>query len=388
MTSVGLAGRLAGFFINSKLTPLLVVASLLLGGFALLQTPREEEPQIIVPMVDVFVNAPGLSAKEVEQRVTYPMEKLLWEIPGVEYVYSTSSNGRSMAIVRFLVGEDEEDSILKTYNQLYANFDLIPAGVSKPLVKPRSIDDVPIVALTFTSEVYDGFALRRIAAEVERGIKQIADVSQTQLIGGLRRLLRIELSVDRLAAYGILPDAVVAALEGANYQLPAGRINRLNGEVLVETGLFLRDADEVAAVVVSVHEGRPVYLGDVADIIDGPEEPSSYVRFGRGSGETQPAVTLSIAKRKGTNATVLAEQILQKVERLSGVVVPGDVSVVTTRNYGETAREKSDELLFHMGLATVSVILLIWLALGFRESGVVGIAIPVTLGLTLFTFYL
>jgi len=388
MASMGLAGRLAGFFINSKLTPLLVVASLLLGGFALLQTPREEEPQIIVPMVDVFVDAPGLSAKEVEQRVTYPMEKLLWEIPGVEYVYSTSSSGRSMAIVRFLVGEDEEDSILKTYNQLYANFDLIPVGVSKPLVKPRSIDDVPIVALTFTSEVYDGFALRRIAAEVEREVKQIADVSQTQLIGGLRRQLRIELSVDRLAAYGISPDAVVAALEGANYQLPAGRINRLNGEVLVETGLFLRDADEVAAVVVSVHEGRPVYLGDVADIIDGPEEPSSYVRFGRGSGETQPAVTLSIAKRKGTNATVLAEQILQKVERLSGVIVPGDVSVVTTRNYGETAREKSDELLFHMGLATVSVILLIWLALGFRESGVVGIAIPVTLGLTLFTFYL
>ena len=206
MTSMGLAGRLAGFFINSKLTPLLVVASLLLGGFALLQTPREEEPQIIVPMVDVFVNAPGLSAKEVEQRVTYPMEKLLWEIPGVEYVYSTSSNGRSMAIVRFLVGEDEEDSILKTYNQLYANFDLIPVGVSKPLVKPRSIDDVPIVALTFTSEVYDGFALRRIAAEVEREVKQIADVSQTQLIGGLRRQLRIELSVDRLAAYGISPE--------------------------------------------------------------------------------------------------------------------------------------------------------------------------------------
>ena len=214
-----------------------------------------------MPMVDVFVEAPGLSAKEVEQRVTYPMEKLLWEIPGVEYVYWTSSNGRSMAIVRFLVGEDEEDSILKTYNQLYANFDMIPVGVSKPLVKPRSIDDVPIVALTFTSEVYDSFALRRIAAEVEREVKQIADVAQTQLIGGLRRQLRIELSVDRLAAYGISPDAVVAALEGANYQLPAGRINRLNGEVLVETGYFLRDADEVAAVVVSVHEGRPAIFG-------------------------------------------------------------------------------------------------------------------------------
>ena len=388
MAKAGVAGRLAGFFINSKLTPLLIIASLLLGGFALLQTPREEEPQIIVPMVDVFVEAPGLSAKEVEQRVTYPMEKLLWEIPGVEYVYSTSSNGQSMAIVRFLVGEDEEDSILKTYNKLYANFDLIPAGVSKPLVKPRSIDDVPILALTFTSETYDGFALRRIAAEVEREIKRIGDVSQTQLIGGLRRQLRIELSVDRLAAYGLSPDAVVRALQGANYQLPAGRINELNREVIIETGRFLGDADEIASVVVSAHEGRPVYLRDVAQVLDGPEEPGSYVRFGSGLGETQPAVTLSVAKRTGTNATVLAQQVLQKVELLKGVVVPADVAVVTTRNYGETAREKSDELLFHMGLATASVILLIWLVLGFRESGVVGIAIPVTLGLTLFTFYL
>ncbi len=388
MASTGVAGRLAGFFINSKLTPLLIVASLLLGGFALLQTPREEEPQIIVPMVDVFVEAPGLSAKEVEQRVTYPMEKLLWEIPGVEYVYSTSSNGQSMVIVRFFVGEDEEDSILKTYNQLYANFDLIPTGVSRPLVKPRSIDDVPILALTFTSDTYDSFALRRIAAEVEREVKQIIDVSQTQLIGGLRRQLRIELSVDRLAAYGISPAAVADALEGANYQLPAGRISELNREVIIETGRFLQGADEIGQIVVSAYEGRPVYLRDVAQILDGPEEPNSYVRFGSGRGETQPAVTLSVAKRKGTNATVLAQQVLRKVELLKGVVVPGDVQVVTTRNYGETAREKSDELLFHMGLATASVILLIWLTLGFRESGVVGIAIPVTLGLTLFTFYL
>ena len=388
MANTGVAGRVAGYFINSKLTPLFIIASLLLGAFALVKTPREEEPQIVVPMVDVFVQAPGLSAAEIERRVTYPMEKLLWEIPGVEYVYSTSSAGQSMAIVRFLVGEDEEDSILKTYNKLYANFDLIPPGVSQPLVKPRSIDDVPVLALTLTSTHYDGFELRRIAAEVEKEVKRIADVSQTQLIGGLRRQLRVELSADRLATYRLTPDAVAKAIAGANYQLPAGRVSALNREVLIETGRFLRDADEVGAVVISAHEGRPVYLRDIAQIIDGPEEPTNYVRFGRGSDEAQAAVTLSVAKRKGTNATVLAEQVLEKVEALKGFVVPADVEVVVTRNYGETAREKSDELLFHMGLATVSVILLIWLVLGFRESGVVGVAIPVTLGLTLFTFYL
>ncbi len=388
MAKIGVAGRLAGFFINSKLTPLLIITSLLLGAFALINTPREEEPQIIVPMVDVFVQAPGLSVKEVERRVTYPMEKLLWEIPGVEYVYSTTSPGQSMVIVRFMVGEDEEDSILKTYNKLYANFDQIPPGVSQPLVKPRSIDDVPVMALTFSSERYDGFQLRRMAAEVEQEIKRVGDVSQTQLIGGLRRQLRVELSVDHLAAYSLSPDAVVQALKGANYQLPAGRTVALNREILVETGRFLRDADEVGAVVISVHEGRPVYLRDLAEIIDGPEEPTNYVRFGRGSGESLPAVTLSVAKRKGTNATTLAEQVLKKVEALKGQIIPADVEVAITRNYGETAKAKSDELLFHMGLATVSVILLIWLTLGLRESGVVGVAIPVTLGLTLFMFYL
>jgi len=183
----------AHYFIQSKLTPLMIVASLLLGAFAVVMLPREEEPQIKVPMVDVFVSAPGLSAKEIEKRVTTPMEKLLWEIPGVEYVYSTSSPGQSMVIVRYYVGEDEEDSILKTYNKLYSNTDKIPPGVSQPLIKPRSIDDVPILALTFWSANYDGYMLRRIAAEVENAVKSIDDVSETQLIGGLRRQLKVAL---------------------------------------------------------------------------------------------------------------------------------------------------------------------------------------------------
>ena len=394
MHKTGTAGSIAAFFINSKLTPLLIIASLLLGAFAVVMTPREEEPQIVVPMIDVFVQAPGLSVKEVEQRVTNPMEKLLWEIPGVEYIYSISRPGMSMVIVRFLVGEDEEDSILKTYNKLYANFDRIPVGVSQPLVKPRSIDDVPILALTLWSENYDSFMLRRIAAEVEDAVKEIDDVSETHLIGGLRRQLRVELFPDKLAGYGVSPGQVLQVLQAANQQLPSGKILEYNRDVLIETGNFLESAEDIGAVVVSARMGRPVYLRDVARIMDGPEEPTTYVRFGAGPAAEKraqgsfPAVTLSVAKRKGTNAIDIADRVLAKLETLKGRVIPEDVEVTITRNYGETATEKSDELLFHMGLATVSVIILIWITLGLRESGVVGVAIPVTLGLTLFVVYL
>ena len=398
MNNRGPAGRIAAMFIDSKLTPLIIIASVLLGAFAVVMLPREEEPQIIVPMIDVFVQAPGLTAKEMEKRVTSPMEKLLWEIPGVEYVYSTSSPGRSLVIVRFYVGEDEEDSVVKTYNKLYSNFDRIPPGVSQPLVKPRSIDDVPILTLTFWSEVYDGFMLRRIAAEVETAVKEIVDVSETKLIGGLRRQMRVELLPDRMAAYGVSPGMFVQALQGANRQQPAGRIAERNRDVLIETGLFLKNADDIGAVVISAREGKPVYLRDVARVHDGPEEPATYVSFGIGPAEmdeeerppeaTIPAVTLSVAKRKGTNAIQIAGLVLDKVEILKAHIIPSDVHVSVTRNYGETANEKSNELLFHMALATISVILLIWFALGLRESGVVGIAIPITLGLTLFVFYL
>jgi multidrug efflux pump subunit AcrB len=394
MRNLGVAGRIAAYFIDSKLTPLLIVASLLMGAMAVVLTPREEEPQIKVPMIDVMVQAPGLTPAEVEQRVTNPMEKLLWEIPGVEYVYSTSSPGMSLAIVRFYVGQDEEDSILKTYNKLYANFDRIPAGVSPPLVKPRSIDDVPILSLTFWSDRYDGFMLRRVAAQVEGAVKEIRDVAETRLLGGLRRQVRVELQPDRMAGYGVAPGQVLQTVQAANRQLAAGHLAESNRDVLVETGSFLATAEDVGAVVVSARDGRPVYLRDVAAVVDGPEEPSAYVRFGVGPADrrdaagTYPAVTLSVAKRKGTNAIDIANLVLAKVKGLEGTVVPGDVHLTVTRNYGETATEKSNELLFHMGLATISVIILVWLTLGLRESGVVGVAIPVTLGLTLFVFYL
>ena len=393
---LGFAGRIAHYFINSKLTPLIMVFSILLGAFAVLKTPREEEPQIVVPMMDVFVEMPGSSAQEVEQRVTTPMEKLIWEIPGVEYIYSTTRPGLSMAIVRFKVGEKEEDSIVKLYNKLYSHFDLIPPGASKPLIKPRSIDDVPILALTFWSDRYDSYTLRRVVGEVDREVKSIDDVSQTQITGGERRQMRVMLDSGRMAGYGVAPAAVMGALDSANQRLQAGEFAAANQEYNVETGDFLRNADEVGAVVVGVSAGRPVYLRDVAEIRDGPEEPANYVLFGTGAGARvksagplgeSAAVTLTVSKRQGKNAVVVAEHALDKIQRLKGSLIPSGVEVTVTRNYGETAQEKSNELLQHLLLATLSVTLLIALALGWRSSMVVLAAVPVTLALTLFIYF-
>ena len=397
MRELGLAGRIARYFINSKLTPLLMGFSLVLGAFAVLETPREEEPQIIVPMMDVFVDMPGATAQEVEQRVTTPMEKLLWEIPGVEYVYSTTRPGACLAIVRFKVGEKEEDSIVKLYNKLYSNFDLIPPGASKPLIKPRSIDDVPVLALTFWSDRYDSYTLRRIAAEVDREVKTIDDISGTKLIGGEQRQLRVLLDTAKMAGYNVAPATIYAALEHANQQLQVGSFTAQNREFAVQTGNFLRTPQDVGAVVLGVSAGRPVYLRDVAEIRDGPAEPSDYVLFGvgHGSGITRtgpmgeyPAVTLSVAKRKGKNAVTVADAVLKKVSLLKGSLIPSGVEITVTRNYGETAQEKSNELLKHLLLAILSVTALIALALGWRSSMVVLGAIPVTLAMTLFLYFI
>jgi multidrug efflux pump subunit AcrB len=396
---LGLAGRLAHSFMDSKLTPLIVAASILLGIGAVLLLPREEEPQIIVPMIDIFVQMPGASAKEVEERVTKPMEKLLWEIPGVEYIYSISSPGQSLAIVRFYVGEDEEKSIVRLNQKMFANFDLIPPGANPPLIKPRSIDDVPILALTLWSETQSPFMLRRIAAQIHDQIKEVPEVSEVKIIGGQRRQVRVILDENRMSAYHLAPAAIIPVLTQANQQLQSGSFSSGNREFLVESGGFLTNADEVARVVLGVHQNRPVYLRDVARIEDGPEEPADYVLFGTGpsaslkniqapSPGVKSAVTISVAKRKGTNAIRIAEQVIHKVDHLKGRLIPGEVQLTVTRNYGETAKEKSDELLLHMMIAIFSVAVLIWLAIGFREAGIVGIAIPVTLALTLTVFYL
>ena len=397
----GPAGKIAAFFIDSKLTPLIIIASILLGIAAVIALPREEEPQIIVPMVDVFVQMPGASVKEVEQRVTKPMEKLLWEIPGVEYIYTTSMPGMSMAVVRFLVGQDEEASIVKLQSKLTSNYDRIPSGVSPPLIRPRYIDDVPILALTFWSEEVDHYQLRRLTAEVEDLVKREPNVSLTTIIGGERRQVTVRLDPIRLAAYGLDVEKVATLISCANQASDSGSFPSSQGQIVIHTGGLLKNAREVGAVVVNVSNGHPVYLRDVAEIEDGPADPGQYVFFGTGpaAGEKEipkvnaargvwPAVTLTVAKRKGTNAISVADKVLERVHDAQGRIIPDNVHMTITRHYGETAEEKSNELLFHMLIAVVSVTILIWFTLGHRESGVVAFAIPVTLALTLTTFYL
>ena len=384
---LGPAGKFAHAWIDSKLTPLMIAGSVLLGLFAVWKLPREEEPQIVVPMVDVFVEMPGTSAREVEERVTKPMEKLLWEIPGVEYIYSTSSPGLSTAIVRFLVGQDEERAIVRLNQKLNANLDLIPPGASPPLVKPRSIDDVPILALTLWSKRYGDFELRRIAAQVHDIIKQTPDVSAVALIGGQRREVRVTLDQAKLAAYNLGPLQVTQALRLSNQRVPSGEFSSGNRQFLMETGQFLRSADDVRSVVVAAVRDKPVFVRDIAIVKDGGEEPSQYVRYSDGK-SFYPAVTIAISKRRSTNAVSVAGDVLARLEPLKASVIPSDVEVAITRHYGETARDKSNELLWHMLIAVASVSVLIAITLGLRESLIVFIAIPVTLALTLAVFYL
>jgi multidrug efflux pump subunit AcrB len=384
----GAAGRLAAAFIHSKLVPLVILASLLLGVYAILALPREEEPQIIVPMIDVFVAMPGASPSEVEQRVTRPLEKLLWEIPGVEYLYSTSSPGRAMVIVRFLVGEDEERALVRLNQKLAAHVALIPPGASPPVVQPRAIDDVPVMALTLWGPRYDDAQLRQFAAQLHDTLKELPDISEISIIGGRPRRVTTDLDPSALASRHLDPLAVRQALARVNVRTTASGIVSANATATLEAGGWLRSIDAIRRVIVDVSDGAPVQLGDVAAIHDGGGEPDAYVMQHPTLGEVYPAVTLSIAKRKGTNAIALTRAVEQKLATVRGYTLPTDLTVSVTRNYGETAAQKSNELLWHMFLAVVSVSLLIWLALGRRESAVVLTAIPVTLALTLFVFYL
>jgi multidrug efflux pump subunit AcrB len=390
---LGIAGRLAHAFLNSKLTPLFIAASLALGIFSVAIIPREEEPQILVPMLDIATAMPGASPAEVEERVTLPIENLVHQISGVEYVYSTSAPGQSLVIVRFLVGTPQEDALIKVYSKLYSNFDRMPPGVSQPLIKARSIDDVPILALTLWGEHYSGYQLRAIAAEMQHNFAQVSDVSETAIIGGLPRTMRVVLSTEKLNAYGISPMTIVGHLQAANATVQAGNFTENNQEVRVDAGNLFTRREDLEAVVVGVVRGHPVYMRDVAEkIVDGAADPASYVAYGTtNSGASAagqyPAVTITVAKRKGTNATDIANAVLKSVHRMQGVTIPNDVTVTTTRNYGETAKDKSDELLEHLLLATLSVTVLVALFLGWRESGVVLLAIPVTLALTMSVFY-
>ena len=384
----GAAGRIAAAFVHSKLTPLTMAGSLLLGLFAVVALPREEEPQIVVPMIDVFAAMPGAAPTEIEQRLTRPLEKLLWEIPGVEYLYSTSSPGQAMIVVRFVVGEDEERALVRLNQKLAANAGVLPAGIPSPVITLRSIDDVPVMALTLWGERYDDFQLRQLAGQLHDGLKEIPDVSEVTVIGGRSRQVTVEIDAARLAAYRLDPLMLRNALAVSNARLDSGALVDGGRRTLVETGYWISSADDVGELVVETRDGAPIRVRDVSQVVDADAEPDSYVTFYGRDRRAHPAVTVSISKRRGANAIDIAARVEEKLATVRGSVLPLDLNLTVTRNYGETARDKSNELLWHMLLAVLSVAALIWIVLGRREAAVVMTAIPVTLALTLFVFYL
>jgi multidrug efflux pump subunit AcrB len=378
--TLGISGRVARAFLHSRLTPLLTAGSLVAGVGAVLTTPREEEPQISVPMVDVFSALPGATPDEVDRRVTEPLERRLWEISGVEHLYSMSGPSGALTTVRFRVGDDPEVSVVKVFAKL--------AG-TPALVKLHTIDEVPILALTFWGGGYEEYLLHQIGGELRNELQRIPDAAQIDLIGGAPRVVEVVPDPVRLAAHGLSPVQLLQALEAANAVLPAGVVLEANRHIELRAGRFLETREDVAEVLVAVNDGRGIRLGEVATVRDGPGEPAWYVsHLSRDSEGSQPAITLAIAKRPGVNAAALADRVLEHVQMLRGHLVPTDLRLTLTRNYGETANEKAMELLSHILIATLGVALLVWLALGWREAVVVLVAVPVTLALTLMVYRL
>jgi multidrug efflux pump subunit AcrB len=384
---MGISGRIAQAFLRSKLTPLVTIAALAVGLLGILAIPREEEPQISVPMIDVIAALPGASPKEVENLLARPIEQLMREIPGVDHVYTMSSDGYAMVTVRFDVGEDQERSVTKVHAKLASAMDAAPAGALPPLVKPHSIDDVPILAVTLYGGDHDSNALRQLAVHLEDEIRTVPDVAETFVVGGAPRQFRVTLDPTRLAASGVTPGEVAMALEGTNARLTAGELTTANQVFQVHIGGPLATAAEVGSVVVGTRGGAPVYLRNVADVADGFGEPTTYVSHETKTGAAESAVTIAVAKRKGANATAVTRAVLARVHAARGRLLPRDVRLAVTRDYGETAAAKARELMLHLGLATISVTLLILAFLGWREAVVVLVAIPVTLSVTLFAYY-
>ena len=384
----GLISRLVAQFLTSKLSILLMIFSFSLGAAAILLTPREEEPQIVVPMADVFVQAPGASAAEVENLVATPLERLLWQIDGVEYVYSTSRRDMAVVTVRFFVGEDRERSLVKLHNKITMNIDQAPPLVKGWVVKPVEIDDVPIVNLTLYSDRYDDHALRRIGEEVLTRLAEVQDTSRTSIVGGRKREVRVELLPEKMAGRGVSKIDVHRALQGTDASLTAGTFSRANEETLVTSESFVASAKDVEQLMVRVHEGRPVYLRDIAMVLDGPEEAVTYSRISFPDGTVLPAVTLALAKKRGTNAVDVAKQILKRLEELRDKVIPDGVKVEVTRNYGRTAQQKVNDLLSSLAFAVLTVVGLLLFTMGWREALVVAVSVPLSFSLALFVNFL
>lgn len=392
----GIAGKIAHFFINSKLTILLMIGLMIIGVYSSFLIPREEEPQINVPMADVMIGYPGASPAEVESRVIKPLEKVLSNIKGVEHLHSMAMNGQAMIIVQFYVGEDSERSYVKLYDELMKNENMFPKGVYKPMVKTRSIDDVPMLGLTLWSETLNDFEIRQIAEEVTSEIEKVKDVAITKEIGGRTRQLKVVLDKDKMAENGVDALEIMKMIQANNGSSQSGSFVNNDQEYLITTGEFLSTSEDVENLVIGTNANRPVYLKQVAKIQDGPANPSSYVSFGYGKANEKytnnkseyPAVTISIGKVKGADAMKISDKILAKVETLKKNLITNDVHVEVSRNYGETASHKVGELLMHLGIAIIAVTFLVMLAMGWRGGLVVFFSVPLTFALTLFAYYM
>jgi len=386
--NLGVAGKAAHKFLRSKLTPVVVVASILLGVVAVLLTPREEEPQIVVPMVDVLIPFPGASAAEVESQLTTPIERRLWGIPGVEYLYGTSRTGAAFITVRFRVNEPLEASLVKVRQELDAHRELLPPTAQPPVVRLLTIDDVPFLVLTLHGELAPGM-LRKLGEEVAREIAAVPDTAQVRALGAARRVVRVEPDPARLRSLDVSLTELQAALQSSEAQLQAGALVDRGRRTELEVAGFARSSEELGRVVVRISGDRPIYVPDVATVSDGPEpEPAVILVSRKGEAGFEQAVSIAVAKRAGVNATELARRVLDKVDTLRGGLIPNRIKVDITRNYGETANDKSNELIEHLLIATLSVIALISLAMGWRSGLVVAVVVPVTLALTLLLTFL
>ncbi len=395
---LGLAGRMAQAFVHSPITPLLFFAMLAMGLMGLLLTPRQEDPQISVPMIDIYVQYPGATATEVASLAIEPLERIMSEIPGVKHVYSATERGQGMVTVRFIVGEEMGSSIVKVHDKIQSNMDKMPLGILPPLVKPVGIDDVPIVTLTLWSENLDQGQLRTLSNDVLQRLKEIPDTGSGFVVGGLREQIRVQVRPERLSGYNVSLDLVAQTIRTANSELKAGDTESSGKYFTVYTGSFLRTADDIANLVIATRDDAPIYVRDVADVTEGPEEPQSLVTYYSGhkhgdqlAAHGVPAVTIAMAKKVGSNGVTVAENILNKIEALSsdgaGLITP-DVHVEVTRNYGETARNKVNALILKLFIATGAVTLLVWFFLGWRPALVVTLVIPVVLLMTVFSAWI
>ena len=397
-TTLGVSGTIAKKFLTSEITPLLALVGLLMGFFAVLVTPREEEPQINVTFANVFIAFPGASSTEVEQLVSTPAEQVLSEIEGIKHVYSVSTPGLSVLTVQFEVGQDRTQAIVRLYNQIYSNQDWLPAnlGVAQPIVKPKGIDDVPIVTLTLWSKDKNTGAaeLQQVAHTMEAELKRVKGTRDIYTVGGPDRVVHVVPDLTKLAGYGITFNDLRNALQLSNQsQSGNGEIVNDNRTIAVRTGQYLANADEVAGLVVAVHDNKPVFLRDIASVSLGPDQPEKYVWFRPGPAAADkaidsqgqyPAVTLAIAKKPGTNAVVIADQLIERVSQIKGIFIPENINVTVTRNYGATANDKAEKLIHKLMFATASVVLLVLIAIGWREALIVGAAVIITLMITLF----